>query len=205
MLTGQLKYYGRRSLLGSLMEPAGDRKRPSIIEVLDAFPESSFILIGDSGEQDLEVYTALARDRPKQIRGIYIRDVTSGRADALSLLLKPSQTFLLKRTDSESDLQTNDTPDQSRPALNPRSGSTLSVSSSIESLDSDMSEELRSLSSAQQKIMRRAVMWDSRMDWARKEVPDDTELLFFTTAEDVERSVLPLVRSLIKHHTVPHE
>ena len=35
------------------------------------------MLIGDSGEQDLELYAAVARDRPEQILGIFIRDVNT--------------------------------------------------------------------------------------------------------------------------------
>lgn len=180
------------------MEPAGERKRPSIVEVLDAFPESSFLLFGDSGEQDLEVYVALARERPQQVRGIYIRDVTSGRADALSLLLGAT----LRASRSQEDLDNDDGfstgHDTPRPGPASRQGSALSFSSSTESLDSDMSEEMRSLSSAQQKILRRAVTWDSRMERARVEVPHSTELVFFTTAEDVGRYAPPLVRSLIE-------
>lgn len=37
----------------------------------------SFILVGDSGEQDLELYVALARQYPANILAIYIRDVTT--------------------------------------------------------------------------------------------------------------------------------
>lgn len=202
-LNPQLKYYGRRSLLGSLMEPAGERKRPSIVEVLDAFPESNFILFGDSGEQDLEVYIALARERPRQIRGIYIRDVTSGRADAINLLLAPILGTHRSLNDDGDESGIPDRPEIPRPVLSSRQGSTASFSSSTDSLDSDMSDEMRSLSSAQQKILRRAVTWDSRMERARKEVPESTELMFFVTAEDVGRSALPLVRSLIEqgHHS----
>ena len=180
------------------MEPAGERKRPSIVEVLDAFPESSFILFGDSGEQDLEVYIALARERPHQIRAVYIRDVTSGRADALSLLLAPILRSTRSHADDVSDDSSGGIPDTSRPPLPSRQASALSFNSSTDSLDSDMSEEMKSLSSAQQKILRRAAMWDSRMERARRDVPKGTELLFFTTAESVKQSALPLVRSLIK-------
>lgn len=38
---------------------------------------SRFICIGDSGEQDLEMYVSLALAHPDQILAIYIRDVTS--------------------------------------------------------------------------------------------------------------------------------
>lgn len=187
------------------MEPAGERKRPSIVEVLDAFPESSFILFGDSGEQDLEVYVTLARERPHQVRGIYIRDVTSGRADALNLLLAPILGTTRSQNGDDCEGGVPDSPFVSRPLLASRQGSSASFSSSTDSLDSDMSEEMRSLSSAQQKILRRAVTWDSRMERARQDVPPGTELMFFLTAEDVQRSALPLVRSLIKEGQLSKE
>jgi phosphatidate phosphatase APP1 len=44
--------------------------------ILDRFPERKFILVGDSGEHDPEVYAALLRQRPEQILKIYIRNVT---------------------------------------------------------------------------------------------------------------------------------
>ncbi|KAF8328451.1 uncharacterized protein EI90DRAFT_3065404 [Cantharellus anzutake] len=75
----KLKFYGGKSLFKGLWEPAGERKKAGVLEVLDRFPESKFILVGDSGEQDLELYTSLAKDfhlrGRDQILGIFIRDV----------------------------------------------------------------------------------------------------------------------------------
>jgi hypothetical protein len=49
----------------------------SVIEpILKQFPNRKFILVGDSGERDPEIYGELARKFPKQIKCIYIRDVT---------------------------------------------------------------------------------------------------------------------------------
>ncbi|CBQ69044.1 related to APP1-Actin Patch Protein [Sporisorium reilianum SRZ2] len=74
-----LKHYpsGARSLLSSWLESAGERKRANVVKILDDFRTSQFILIGDSGELDLELYCALAAERPSQVRGIFIRDVSS--------------------------------------------------------------------------------------------------------------------------------
>ena len=58
--------------------------KPKIIEpIMERFPERQFILIGDSGEKDPEIYTQLARKYPKQVIAIYIRDVTGENATAL--------------------------------------------------------------------------------------------------------------------------
>jgi phosphatidate phosphatase APP1 len=45
--------------------------------LLKKFPNRKFILIGDSGERDPEIYGQLARKFPEQIERIYIRDVTN--------------------------------------------------------------------------------------------------------------------------------
>ena len=45
-----------------------------MIDILNSFPESQFILVGDSGEQDMELYATVAMERPQQILAIFIRD-----------------------------------------------------------------------------------------------------------------------------------
>lgn len=53
----KLKSYAGRSLFSGLLSAPAVRKRAGVQEILDAFPDSRFILIGDSGEQDLELYS----------------------------------------------------------------------------------------------------------------------------------------------------
>lgn len=73
----QLKDYpsGAFDLLNAWLEPAGERKRSGLTKILCAFPHSSFILLGDAGELDLDLYTSVAMEYPHQIRAIYIRNV----------------------------------------------------------------------------------------------------------------------------------
>lgn len=53
-----------------------EKYKPGVIEpLLKQFPRRQFILIGDSGERDPEIYGALARKFPQQIEHIYIREV----------------------------------------------------------------------------------------------------------------------------------
>ncbi|KAH7106065.1 hypothetical protein BKA62DRAFT_612744 [Auriculariales sp. MPI-PUGE-AT-0066] len=75
----RLKWYGgvRHLFQSGLLEPADVRKRTGVVEVLDAFLDSQFILVGDSGEKDMELYASLAADRPFQILAVFIRDVTT--------------------------------------------------------------------------------------------------------------------------------
>jgi hypothetical protein len=61
-----------------------DYKRSQIDPLLDAFPRRTFILVGDSGEKDPEIYGAVARKFPERVERIWIRevegsDVTSAR------------------------------------------------------------------------------------------------------------------------------
>ena len=44
-------------------------------------PLVDFILVGDSGERDPEIYGAIARKHPKQIQRIFIRSVTDDAPD----------------------------------------------------------------------------------------------------------------------------
>ncbi|MDQ3965503.1 MAG: App1 family protein, partial [Actinomycetota bacterium] len=44
---------------------------------LATYPELPFVLIGDSGEKDPEIYYKVVREHPGRIRAIYIRDVAT--------------------------------------------------------------------------------------------------------------------------------
>lgn len=57
--------------------------KTGVIEpLLKQFPKRRFMLIGDSGEKDPEIYAALARKFPKQIEQIYICDVSGEASDS---------------------------------------------------------------------------------------------------------------------------
>ena len=57
-------------------------KLAMIRKVLDVNPQLAFVLIGDSGQQDPEIYSQVVRENPGRIRAIYIRDVTPEKRDA---------------------------------------------------------------------------------------------------------------------------
>jgi len=52
-------------------------KHEQIIRILELYPQLPFVLIGDSGEKDTDIYRAVALDFPGRIKAIYIRDVRS--------------------------------------------------------------------------------------------------------------------------------
>lgn len=63
-------------------------KGDAIREILASYPALPFILIGDSSQQDPEIYHRVVHDFPERIIGVYIRDVvrTPGRTAAISAL-----------------------------------------------------------------------------------------------------------------------
>lgn len=65
----------------NLFKKGTETKPPIIRKILMDYPGREFVLVGDSGEQDPEVYAALIREFPDQIRKIYIRNVTDEAAD----------------------------------------------------------------------------------------------------------------------------
>ncbi|MDQ2856989.1 MAG: DUF2183 domain-containing protein, partial [Acidobacteriota bacterium] len=54
-----------------------DHKIRQLTLLLERFPQRKFILIGDSGELDPEIYRAIRVNHPKQIQEIRIRDVVN--------------------------------------------------------------------------------------------------------------------------------
>jgi Phosphatidate phosphatase APP1, catalytic domain len=63
----------------NILKPGRETKPPAIEAILTRYPERRFILIGDSGEDDPEVYAEALRNHPKQIARIFIRNITGAR------------------------------------------------------------------------------------------------------------------------------
>ena len=61
-----------------LFKPPQDYKIQTIRALFERFPGRRFILVGDSGERDPEIYGEIARAFQNQIETIYIRNVTPG-------------------------------------------------------------------------------------------------------------------------------
>lgn len=71
-----------------------EHKLSTLQLLLDTYPALPFILIGDSGQQDPEIYTQSTADNPGRILAIYIRDVTGeGRAAEIQKLAELTQKF----------------------------------------------------------------------------------------------------------------
>lgn len=59
-----------------------ETKRQALLPILAAFPRRQFVLVGDSGEKDPEIYGRLAREQPERIIATFIRNVTDEKADS---------------------------------------------------------------------------------------------------------------------------
>ncbi|EKV15842.1 Actin cytoskeleton organization protein App1, putative [Penicillium digitatum] len=117
-----LKQYS--GMLQGIFEPTAERKRGSLEQILRDFPERKFILVGDSGEADLEVYTEIVLANPGQILGVFIRDVTTSETQnlvgkAVGHLDQSKRSRSSPHVVDHSDAATN------RPMLPPRRGTTV--------------------------------------------------------------------------------
>lgn len=64
--------------IGLHSEAPLDHKTAAINQILSTYPALPFILIGDSGEHDPDIYLQVAARHPGRVRAIYIRDVGAG-------------------------------------------------------------------------------------------------------------------------------
>ena len=78
--------------LRDVFKPAnhGDHKLGKIELILSFYPAMQFVLIGDSGEKDPEIYAEIVRRHPQAVRMIYIRNVNPdpARIEALDRLIE---------------------------------------------------------------------------------------------------------------------
>lgn len=74
-------------LLRDFVNPFGKRpskgekpqKQKEILNIMEAYPQLPFILIGDSGEHDPDIYIEIAEAHPERILAIYLRNVNHKR------------------------------------------------------------------------------------------------------------------------------
>ncbi|MBD0258241.1 MAG: DUF2183 domain-containing protein, partial [Cytophagales bacterium] len=59
-----------------------EHKMAKIRQILTSFHDLRFILIGDSGQKDAEIYSQVVREFPGRILAVYIRDVSNEERDA---------------------------------------------------------------------------------------------------------------------------
>jgi phosphatidate phosphatase APP1 len=135
-----LKQYS--GMLQGIFEPVAERKKGTLERIMRDFPERRFILIGDSGEADLEVYTDVVLANPGKVLAIFIRDVTSPEGiDFFDSTMGPMSSDRRYRQETPSsqqsrnpstdgrtvpDMSKSDAPEH-RPALPPRATSEAKI------------------------------------------------------------------------------
>lgn len=84
-----LRDYGRQLLFSR-----GSHKERSINQILATYPHMKFVLIGDNGERDPEIYREVVRRWPGRVRAIYIRSVNRdpSRRAAIDRLVEEVRT-----------------------------------------------------------------------------------------------------------------
>lgn len=64
-----------------LFRPGSATKPPALRALIEQYPRRRFVLIGDSGEEDPEVYAELAGRFPHRVTSVHIRNVTGAALD----------------------------------------------------------------------------------------------------------------------------
>ncbi|MBT8184910.1 MAG: DUF2183 domain-containing protein [Eudoraea sp.] len=77
VLLRSMSSFTKRASSGNLPQ-----KHKEILNILKTYPDMGFILIGDSGERDADIYMEISRTHPGRIKAIYIRGVKSSRKTA---------------------------------------------------------------------------------------------------------------------------
>ena len=77
-----------RDLVGDGRSGTHEHKQHRIEEILALHPSLRFVLVGDSGEHDPEIYAEVVRRHPGRVLAVYIREVRldpgDGRVEAVS-------------------------------------------------------------------------------------------------------------------------
>ena len=99
-----LKELGVRSLFGAGSHM--DHKLDYITQIIGTYPQLPFVLIGDSGQEDPEIYREVVLRHPQRIKAIYIRNVNPDPArieaiDRLAEEVRASGAQLVLVPDSE--------------------------------------------------------------------------------------------------------
>lgn len=136
-----LKQYS--GMLQGIFEPTAERKRGSLEQILQDFPERRFILVGDSGEADLEVYTDIVLANPGRILGIFIRDVTTPEKQPFFEQSVGHLDSTVARSRSTPQLVDHRDAHANRPALPPRRPREVAADSDTKSIDNGDLIDLR--------------------------------------------------------------
>ena len=83
-----------------------DHKSAQIERIMQMYPSMQFILIGDSGQHDPEIYLKAIKDYPQRILAVYIRDVSEKERDErVKAIVADAQALGVEMVFTEDTLQ----------------------------------------------------------------------------------------------------
>ena len=82
-----------------------DQKVRQVTDLMLHLPKRRFILVGDSGERDPEVYRAMRELFPDQVESIHIRDVLGERLEGMEVIREPKAFVALDTSDLVAEMR----------------------------------------------------------------------------------------------------
>jgi len=70
-----------KETIQTLLENPVEFKGRALSRLLEAYPRRQFVLVGDTGEKDPQVYASIAKKYPHQVLGVYLRSVAKNAED----------------------------------------------------------------------------------------------------------------------------
>lgn len=85
-----------------LKQDTSKYKKDYIEHILEVYDQMAFVLIGDSGQRDPEIYADICKKNPEQIKAVYIRHVyTDERREQLKQMAEKMQIPLIVTENSQ--------------------------------------------------------------------------------------------------------
>ncbi|KAI1339376.1 hypothetical protein F5Y15DRAFT_407341 [Xylariaceae sp. FL0016] len=194
-----LKRYS--GMLQGIFEPVAERKKGTLEKIMNDFPERKFLLVGDSGEADLEVYTELAVAYPGRIVAIFIRDVTTpeqpGYFDSGFDTRAPNT-----RVNHGSDDSLEDVP-RNRPGLPPRMATTPKPQTPVMGDLIDFSDEPKPVRRVESDTMTTGSDPDSRNSSLQGRKPPPLKPVKPSSLQSQSSSSVPTVANKAKQPPPP--
>lgn len=181
------------SVLKTYFTPPDEHKMKTIREIVRDFPKRKFILVGDSGELDMEILTTIASEFPEQVVKVFIRDITSGqiqKPEAKSTNIPGDNPPSYEDTQAQQH-QATPSPHRPDPTLSPASSSpsTQRSTESSTGLNGCPFDELMPggpppVSEPPTVALKTPYeMWEERIENCRKKVAKDVLSLFLDAEE----------------------
>ncbi|CAG8433858.1 9614_t:CDS:2 [Ambispora gerdemannii] len=178
--SAHLKLYNMKNIT----ENTGENKKIAIRQILQDFPRRKFILIGDSGEIDMEIYASIVKEfsSKTEIIHVLIRDVTTKRLENQPAKRTRSLPFIPKRTSSANSFRTSKT----MPNLQMSSLENNEDYEQMVSPDSEASSQVSTPSTAECEFQTPLEIFQERVQRIQESIEaEGTEFTLFTEGKEL--------------------